>query len=208
MFSSKALQVSGAALPQHQSFNILQCVGNLICLLRHPVASTLAWSICFPLGPSDTVASASEIHILGYHTTIIDLRDLLQRASLVAMSHISAHQFLQTLDIFLLRQQFIQTNEQLANSVPSTSTDTNNTVPPSAITAMHQPQRNPKAKHRLSRIPVLNDAWKTSKNRVPFLAVPPEIHLKIFEFLHPVEAVCLSVIKFVILSLPIITWLL
>lgn len=40
------------------------------------------------------------------------------------------------------------------------------------------------------------EAWKLySKHLTPFLAVPPEIHLKILEFLNPVDSVCLSLTK-------------
>lgn len=48
--------------------------------------------------------------------------------------------------------------------------------------------------------PVANDAWKhfqATKHTVPFLAVPPEIHLKIFSFLNPIDSVCLSLVKYV-----------
>jgi len=29
----------------------------------------------------------------------------------------------------------------------------------------------------------------------PFLAIPPEVHLLIFEWLNPIDAVCLSIVK-------------
>jgi hypothetical protein len=46
--------------------------------------------------------------------------------------------------------------------------------------------------------PVANEAWKHfPKDTVPFLAVPPEIHLKIFSFLNPIDSVCLSLVKYV-----------
>lgn len=42
-----------------------------------------------------------------------------------------------------------------------------------------------------------NEAWKQYIKTIPFLGVPPEIHLKIFTFLNPIDAVCLSLIKYV-----------
>jgi hypothetical protein len=47
---------------------------------------------------------------------------------------------------------------------------------------------------------VVDDAWKhfeATKHTVPFLAVPPEIHLKIFSLLNPIDFVCLSLVKYV-----------
>jgi hypothetical protein len=51
-----------------------------------------------------------------------------------------------------------------------------------------------RAKRILShKAAVSKEAWKTfSKEKVPFLAVPPEIQLNIFEFLSPIDAVYLS----------------
>jgi hypothetical protein len=40
-----------------------------------------------------------------------------------------------------------------------------------------------------------NETWKQYARLVPFLAVPPEIHLKIISFLHPIDATCLSLVK-------------
>jgi hypothetical protein len=74
------------------------------------------------------------------------------------------------------------------------NTSTNIQTIPSNLSLVMPPHRA-KTKRRPSCIPVATDAWKNFPKRVPFLAVPPEIHLKIFEFLHPVEAVCLSVVK-------------
>jgi hypothetical protein len=45
--------------------------------------------------------------------------------------------------------------------------------------------------------PVANEAWKRFYKTIPFLGVPPEIHLKIFTFLNPIDAVCLSLVKYV-----------
>jgi hypothetical protein len=46
------------------------------------------------------------------------------------------------------------------------------------------------------------EAWKAfPKDKIPFLAVPPEIHLRIFSFLNPLDAVCLSLVKCVTLPL-------
>jgi hypothetical protein len=46
------------------------------------------------------------------------------------------------------------------------------------------------------------EAWKAfPKDKIPFLAVPPEIHFRIFSFLNPVDVVCLSLVKYVTLSL-------
>jgi hypothetical protein len=46
------------------------------------------------------------------------------------------------------------------------------------------------------------EAWKAfPKDKIPFLAVPPEIHLRIFSFLNPLDAVCLSLVKYVTLPL-------
>jgi hypothetical protein len=44
---------------------------------------------------------------------------------------------------------------------------------------------------------VANEAWKRFYKTIPFLCVPPEIHLKIFTFLNPIDAVCLSLVKYV-----------
>jgi hypothetical protein len=41
------------------------------------------------------------------------------------------------------------------------------------------------------------DVWKQFSKTTPFLGVPPEIHLKIFSFLNPIDAVCLSLVKYV-----------
>jgi hypothetical protein len=42
------------------------------------------------------------------------------------------------------------------------------------------------------------EAWRAfPKDKIPFLAVPPEIHLRIFSFLNPVDAVCLGLVKYV-----------
>ncbi|KAH8818178.1 hypothetical protein F5882DRAFT_512489 [Hyaloscypha sp. PMI_1271] len=43
--------------------------------------------------------------------------------------------------------------------------------------------------------PVTNQAWKRFCKTNPFLGVPPEIHLKIFTFLNPIDAVCLSLVN-------------
>lgn len=43
--------------------------------------------------------------------------------------------------------------------------------------------------------PVANEAWKRFYKTIPFLGVPPEIHLKIFTFLNPIDAVCLSLVN-------------
>jgi hypothetical protein len=62
-------------------------------------------------------------------------------------------------------------------------------APPPAI--MPLKQRKAKRGSQVSK-----DAWKTfQKAKVPVLAVPPEIHLKIFGGLHRVDAVCLSIVK-------------
>ena len=43
------------------------------------------------------------------------------------------------------------------------------------------------------------DAWKDfTKNTTPFLKLPRELHMKIFENLNPIDATCLSLVKFVI----------
>jgi hypothetical protein len=43
------------------------------------------------------------------------------------------------------------------------------------------------------------DAWKPfSNHKVPFLAIPPEIHLKILPYLNPIDTICLSLVKLVI----------
>ena len=41
------------------------------------------------------------------------------------------------------------------------------------------------------------DAWKQFSKTTPFLGVPPEIHLKLFGLLNPIDAVCLSLVKYV-----------
>lgn len=46
---------------------------------------------------------------------------------------------------------------------------------------------------------VEDEAWKQYLKSVPFLAVPPEIHLKIMSILHPIDATCLSLVKYVLL---------
>ncbi|PMD45078.1 hypothetical protein L207DRAFT_507994 [Hyaloscypha variabilis F] len=43
--------------------------------------------------------------------------------------------------------------------------------------------------------PAPGDAWRQFTKTVPFLGVPPEIHLKIFTFLNPIDAVCLSLVN-------------
>jgi hypothetical protein len=50
--------------------------------------------------------------------------------------------------------------------------------------------------------PVASEAWKQFTKTIPFLGVPPEIHLNIFTFLNPIDAVCLSLVKYVS-SLPV-----
>jgi len=40
-----------------------------------------------------------------------------------------------------------------------------------------------------------DEAWRQFTKTIPFLRVPPEIHLKIFTFLNPIDAVCLSLVK-------------
>ena len=112
------------------------------------------------------------------------------------MSHTTTRQLLVSLDDFLVRRQFINANEGFSttSSIIPTNTSTDiQTIPSNLPLAM--PPHSAKTKRRPSRIPVATDAWKKFPKRVPFLAVPPEIHLKIFELLHPVEAVCLSVVK-------------
>jgi hypothetical protein len=47
-----------------------------------------------------------------------------------------------------------------------------------------------------------SEAWKQFSKTIPFLGVPPEIHLKIFTFLNPIDAVCLSLVKYVISTTP------
>jgi hypothetical protein len=42
------------------------------------------------------------------------------------------------------------------------------------------------------------DAWKQFSKTTPFLGVPPEIHLKLFGLLNPIDAVCLSLVKYVL----------
>jgi hypothetical protein len=38
--------------------------------------------------------------------------------------------------------------------------------------------------------------WKSfPKEKTPFLAIPPEIHLKIFKLLNPIDSTCLSMVK-------------
>lgn len=40
------------------------------------------------------------------------------------------------------------------------------------------------------------DEWKRFKNgKAPLLALPPEIHHLIFDYLNPIDAVCLSLVK-------------
>jgi hypothetical protein len=57
-------------------------------------------------------------------------------------------------------------------------------------------KRKRKAEHYPSRMSLPPGSWrKFSKKVVPFLAMPPEMHLNIFKFLHPIDAVCLSVVK-------------
>ena len=41
------------------------------------------------------------------------------------------------------------------------------------------------------------EAWRQFTKTIPFLGVPPEIHLKIFTFLNPIDSVCLSLTKYV-----------
>lgn len=85
-----------------------------------------------------------------------------------------------------------------ANIEFSTRSMPRNRHPNSSPNTAVMPLKRPEIKRRRSRIPVLKDSWKTfSRKVVPFLAVPPEIHLKIFEFLHPVDVVCLSIVKWV-----------
>jgi hypothetical protein len=58
-------------------------------------------------------------------------------------------------------------------------------------------RRTKKAKAAPSK-PVIEDngEWKlVPKHKTPFLAVPPEIHLKIMSYLNPIDAVCLSLAK-------------
>lgn len=50
--------------------------------------------------------------------------------------------------------------------------------------------------------PIPNDAWKAYKNL--FLAMPPEIHVEIFKRLNPIDAVCLSLVKYTPLLRPLI----
>lgn len=42
-----------------------------------------------------------------------------------------------------------------------------------------------------------DETWKQFLHLTPFLAMPPEIHLKIMSFLHPIDATCLSLVKYV-----------
>jgi len=42
----------------------------------------------------------------------------------------------------------------------------------------------------------LLEPWQlVMKKETPFLAIPPEVHLLIFEWLNPIDAVCLSIVK-------------
>ncbi|KAG0646252.1 Cytochrome c oxidase assembly [Hyphodiscus hymeniophilus] len=78
----------------------------------------------------------------------------------------------------------------------SASTTTRNSVLASPFDyAGLSPSRSRKTEQRILRPPIPKDAWKKFSRRLPFLAVPPEIHLKIFELLHPVDAVCLSIVN-------------
>lgn len=47
----------------------------------------------------------------------------------------------------------------------------------------------------VARDPAIKDAWKQFSKTTPFLGVPPEIHLRIFSFLNPIDAVCLSLVN-------------
>ncbi|KUJ18249.1 uncharacterized protein LY89DRAFT_684174 [Mollisia scopiformis] len=42
---------------------------------------------------------------------------------------------------------------------------------------------------------VKDERWKQFSKITPFLAVPPEIHLKIMTLLHPIDATCLSLVN-------------
>lgn len=46
---------------------------------------------------------------------------------------------------------------------------------------------------------VKDETWKQFSKKIPFLAVPAEIHLKIISFLNPIDATCLSLVKYVLL---------
>ena len=43
--------------------------------------------------------------------------------------------------------------------------------------------------------PMPDEAWRQFTETIPFLGVPPEIHLKIFTFLNPIDTVCLGLVK-------------
>ena len=40
-----------------------------------------------------------------------------------------------------------------------------------------------------------NEGESFSKHQTPFIAIPPEIHLKIFKLLNPIDSTCLSLVK-------------
>ena len=94
-----------------------------------------------------------------------------------------------SLDVVHLRLAIVDANVHFSR----------NNISPNIICSPNincMPPHQSKAERCPSRIQVPADAWKLfSTKKVPFLAIPPEIHLKIFSFLHPVDAVCLSVIK-------------
>jgi hypothetical protein len=59
------------------------------------------------------------------------------------------------------------------------------------VAAMSQPI-SPALVSQQASVPA-NTLWKA--HNVPFLAVPPEIHLRIFQYLNPVDATCLSLVR-------------
>jgi hypothetical protein len=53
-------------------------------------------------------------------------------------------------------------------------------------------------KRRSKRVLKDNGDWKlVPLHEIPFLAIPPELHIRILELLNPIDAVCLSLVKFV-----------
>lgn len=52
---------------------------------------------------------------------------------------------------------------------------------------------------------VKDETWKQFMRVTPFLGLPPEIHLKIIKLLNPIDATCLSLVRYVLIlrtSLP------
>jgi len=52
---------------------------------------------------------------------------------------------------------------------------------------------SPEPKSSATIPPIPQDSWKSQT--IPFLALPPEIHLAIFKLLDPIDTVCLSLVK-------------